>query len=200
MHQSSLDKMHQFREEFLVDRTQEPLKVLDLGSQDINGTYRSIFDNPCWQYLGVDMEPGQNVDIVLADPYYWKEIAADSVDVVVSGQAFEHIEWFWLTMLQIQRVLKPGGLCCIIAPAAGQEHRYPVDCWRFYPDGLTALARFARMEVRSVSTQWQSLGYADGSDEWKDSMVVCEKPRGVSLYRRLREKLKGALCSLVMRL
>ena len=32
------------------------------------------------------------------------------------------------------RVLVPGGLACIIAPGAQGVHRFPVDCWRFYPD------------------------------------------------------------------
>ncbi len=54
---------------------------------------------------------------------------------------FEHTEFFWLTMREMKHALKPGGLCCIIAPSAGPEHQYPVDCWRVYPDGLRAAAR-----------------------------------------------------------
>ena len=76
----------------------------------------------------MDMTPGKNVDIVLPSPYRWRGIESNSVDVLISGQAFEHIEFFWITMLEIARVLKPGGLCCIIAPSGGAEHKYPVDC------------------------------------------------------------------------
>ncbi|MBI3343682.1 MAG: methyltransferase domain-containing protein [Gammaproteobacteria bacterium] len=177
MHQSSLDKMLTFRNEYLGGWQEEQLTIFDLGSQDINGTYKSIFNMPAWRYIGVDMSAGSNVDLVLADPYRWREIKSESVDVLISGQAFEHIEYFWLTMLEIARVLKPGGLCCIIAPAGGHEHRYPVDCWRFYPDGFTALARFAHLELLSVSTQWESKNYLDGSDEWKDTMFVGRKPK-----------------------
>lgn len=177
MHQSSLDKMLAFRNEYLDKRQMEQLTIFDLGSQDINGTYRSIFNMPTWRYVGIDMSAGNNVDLVLADPYRWREIKSESVDVLVSGQAFEHIEYFWLTMLEIARVLKPGGLCCIIAPAGGHEHRYPVDCWRFYPDSFVALARFAHLELLSVSTQWESKNYLDGSDEWKDTMFVGRKQK-----------------------
>jgi SAM-dependent methyltransferase len=175
MHQSSFDKMRWFREEFLKGEDRESIIVLDLGSQDVNGTYRPIFEHPRWTYFGVDMEAGKNVDVVLRNPYRWSELRSGSADVLISGQAFEHIEWFWLTMLEVERVLKPGGLCCIVAPAAGPEHRYPVDCWRFYPDGFAALARFARLEVLSVSTQWESKNYSDGSDQWKDSLLICRK-------------------------
>ena len=122
-----------------------------------------------------DMEAGKNVDIVLRTPYVWFEIASESADVVISGQVFEHIQYFWITMLEVARVLKPGGICCILAPSSGPEHRYPTDCWRFYPDGMTSLAHFAQMEVIEAVTQWQDLGRAD-SDCWHDSLLVCRKP------------------------
>jgi len=77
--------------------------------------------------------------------------------------------------LQINRVLKKDGLACIIAPADGHEHRYPVDCWRYYPDGMKALAKWARMEVIEAQTQWESQNYSDDSDQWKDSFLVCMK-------------------------
>lgn len=176
MHQSSIDKMTAFRERYLAEKINETLRILDLGSQDVNGSYRSLFAESHWHYAGLDMAAGNNVDIVLKTPYIWNEVASESVDVVISGQAFEHIQYFWITMLEVARVLKPGGICCILAPSSGQEHRYPLDCWRFYPDGMASLAHFSQMEVIETVTQWQDLGYADGSDHWHDSMLICRKP------------------------
>ena len=176
MHQSSMDKMLVFRKKYLAGREGEPLLILDLGSRDVNGSYRGFFEDSCWTYRGIDMAAGENVDIVLQDPYNWREIKSGSVEVVISGQAFEHIEFFWLTMLEIARVLKPQGLCCLIAPSGGPEHRYPVDCWRFYPDGFVALARFASLEVLEVYSQNGPTGYSDGSDMWQDTVLVCRKP------------------------
>jgi hypothetical protein len=60
-------------------------------------------------------------------------------------------------------------------PSSGPEHRYPVDCWRFYPDGLVALAEFAHLETLEAVTQWEDLG-DPVSDAWHDSMLVCRKP------------------------
>src|SRR5205085_1203279 len=90
--------------------------------------------------------PSVQMIFVLSDPYDWKEIAPESAEVIVAGQTFEHTEFFWETARQITRTLKPGGLCCIIVPSSGPEHRFPVDCWRMYPDGLRALARYAGLE------------------------------------------------------
>lgn len=175
MHQSSLDKMLSFRKDYLTRKERESLVILDLGSQDVNGSYRNIFQCMTWKYIGIDMAEGPNVDIVLKDPYCWKEIKSSSADVIISGQTLEHVEYFWITILEIARVLKPGGLCCIIAPASGVEHRHPVDCWRFYSDGVRALAKYARLKPLSISTQWDDLKYPDGSDIWKDTMLVCRK-------------------------
>lgn len=176
MHQSSLDKMRSFRNKYLSGKETQPLVILDLGSQNIGGCYRDIFDSPQWHYQGLDLVPGENVDVVLKEPYNWQEIPSLSADVLISGQAFEHIKFFWLTMGEIARVLKPGGLCCIVAPSSGFEHRYPVDCWRFYPDGFAALACYAKLDVVEVFTQWNEDRYTDGSNEWKDSVLIAQKP------------------------
>jgi len=176
MHESSYQKMEGFRRRYLWGREAEALRIYDLGSQDVNGSYRPLFSEPAWRYAGLDMTDGKNVDVVLRTPYAWQEVAGGSADVVISGQAFEHIQYFWITMLEVARVLKPGGICCILAPSSGPEHRYPTDCWRFYPDGMTSLAHFAQLEVIEATTQWEDKGYADGSDWWHDSMLVCRKP------------------------
>jgi SAM-dependent methyltransferase len=193
MHPSSFDKMTAFRRDYLETRRHEPLVIVDLGSLDINGSYRPLFAEPPWTYKGVDLAPGQNVDLVLRDPYHWLEFDTASVDVVISGQAFEHIEFFWETMREIARVLKSHGLCCIIAPSSGPEHRFPIDCWRMYPDGLRAVARYSGLEVLETRTQWEDLAQYDAvSNVWHDSVLVARKP--VEHFgKRFRRSLHGWL-------
>lgn len=126
--------------------------VLDIGSMDVNGSYKPLFSPAC-KYVGLDLVGGANVDVVVASPYHWPEVASGSFDLVISGQAFEHIKFFWLTLAEIHRVLKPRGLCFIIAPSSGPVHSYPVDCWRFYEDGMRAMAEYVDMEILEVGTQ-----------------------------------------------
>jgi SAM-dependent methyltransferase len=170
--------MADFVQKYLHSHQREPLVILDLGGQDFNGSYRPLFAQAPWRYLGVDMAAGKNVDIVLRDPYRWREIKAESADVIVSGQTFEHTEFFWLSLREIARALKVGGLFCLIAPSAGDEHRYPVDCWRVYPDGLRAAARYAGLETIEAWTQWEDRPqYDHESNKWHDSVLVARKPR-----------------------
>lgn len=175
MHLSSLINMERFRDQYLGEHLNKKLEIIDLGSTEIGACYRPIFEKPGWNYVGVDLQPGPNVSLVLKKPYDWQEIPAASVDLLISGQVLEHVEYFWLTALEVSRVLKPGGIACLIAPSSGPEHRYPVDCWRFYPDGMRAFAKVARLHCVEVYTNWENSG-DPGSDFWHDTVLVVRKP------------------------
>lgn len=172
-----MDKMRAFRDAYLNQHRDVPLTILDVGSSAVESqadSYRALFDAAPWRYVGLDIAPGPNVDLVPRDPYRWSEVADASVDVVVSGQAFEHIEWPWLTMGEIARVLRGNGLAAVTAPSGGPVHRFPKDCWRFYPDGLPALGSYAGL--RLVENHWGK-GYAYPECAfWGDAFAVLQRP------------------------
>ena len=116
----------------------DALTVLDVGSHDVNGTYRPLVEARGWAYTGLDMIPGPNVDIVPSDPFAYP-IDDDSFDVVISGSTMEHVTAIWRWVPELARVLKPGGLLVIITHWQFVEHKYPVDCWRILPDGMAFL-------------------------------------------------------------
>lgn len=156
---------------------QAPDVVYDIGSLSVGGSFKPLFEDLGWQYRGVDIEAGPNVDIVLEDPYVLP-LEDNSARLVTSGQAFEHIEFFWLTFKEMARVLDTNGYIFLIAPSRGHEHKYPVDCWRFYPDGYRALAKWGGLEVVEVTTQWRRRTgpwYARKKDLWGDTVGVFTK-------------------------
>jgi SAM-dependent methyltransferase len=192
MHLSSYQHMEDLAGRYLVGRP--PGMVVDIGSQDVNGTYRPIFDAIGWRYIGCDAAPGTNVDVVAPNPYRYP-FASRTVDLVISGQAFEHIDFFWISFLEIARIVKPRGLIFLIAPSRGHEHRYPVDCWRFYPDGYRALARWAGVALLEVGTDWEPSSDPD-SAPWGDTVGIFQKDRAgrAGLRRSLVPLLRrGAL-------
>jgi len=105
MHESSYLQMQILLPKYL-DPTQT-LRILDVGSYNLNGCYRPLVSSPYWHYTGMDIEAGPNVDVVSQDPYSWP-LPANSYDVVISGQCIEHVEAPWLWIKEIERVLKPG--------------------------------------------------------------------------------------------
>lgn len=170
MHPSAMDNGRLFFDTYLDANA--PALVLDIGSQDINGSLRQLAPAGA-RYVGLDFATGNGVDVVLDDPY--RLPFEDGVaDAVVSSSCFEHIEMFWLMFNEVLRVLRPGGLFYLNAPSNGDFHRYPVDCWRFYPDAGDALVRWAvrsghRPALLESFTAYQRL------DIWNDFVAVFVK-------------------------
>ena len=111
MHKSSFEKMRWFKNNYLEEDCY--LDILDVGSLDTSGdnyNYKSLFENIKWNYTGLDFENGDNVDILVEDIYNMAEINDNSYDVVISGQLFEHLGFFWLTMGEIDRILNENSV------------------------------------------------------------------------------------------
>lgn len=177
MHKGSLLRMAWFAEKF-IPQGGPRLKILDVGSCNVNGTYRDFLPADRFDYTGLDMAAGPNVDVVPEFLYSWSELEDDAFDIVISGQVFEHAEFFWLTAAEMTRVLKKDGLMCVIAPNGFAEHRYPVDCWRFFTDGMIAIARYLNLEVVHAHT---NCAPSPEHTEWyhtakADAMLVARKP------------------------
>ncbi len=166
MHASSLENMQKCLRRYVLRgplANRERLSVLDVGGADLNGSFRQVFSDPRFDYVAADLQPGEGVGLVLEDPYSIP-LPDRSVDVVLSGQVLEHCEFFWLSFAEMMRVLKDDGLVFLIVPSAGPEHRFPVDCYRFYPDALKALARYAGC---ALIDSW-----LDPRGPWKDLVGV----------------------------
>jgi len=154
LHASSIENMRRFIDRYLGRkraRAARPLRVVDVGSADVNGSYRSLFPQPEFDYVGVDLAAGPGVDLVLANPYSFP-FADGSADLVVSGQAFERCPRFWELFREMLRVLHPDGYLFLSAPSSGPLHRYPEDCYRFLPDAFRSLSRESGCQLLELRT------------------------------------------------
>lgn len=176
MHKSAFDKFQVFVRAYLGSYSGQPLDVLDIGSRAIGmgqATHRSTILANGWTYFGLDLEAGENVDLVVAESYDWKEIGDDCYDVVLCSQVLEHARYPWRLTQEIARVMRPLALTFLIAPSAGHVHRYPEDCFRYYPDGLPALVSAAGLRVVEAHVQQRPV-YR--SNIWLDAVAVAQKP------------------------
>ncbi len=197
MHKSAYDHMALCIEKYMpADRR---YRVLDLGSRLSPGqtmTHRKLLADRDMEYAGIDVQTGKNVDVVMREPYTFP-VPSGSVDILISGQVFEHIPFFWASMLEIARVLRPGGYAFITAPSRGHVHS-TYDCWRYYPDGLRAMAAWAKLDLLEAHTDFppyirhqhdfSKIDY--DRSYWGDSVGVFRKPTN---YPRLRAAVVRAV-------
>ena len=199
MHPSALEFGAHFFNTYCQGRSR--IVIVDVGSQNVNGSLRDVCP-PSVDYIGVDYVQGNGVDIVLEDPY---KLPFDNgiIDVVVCSSTFEHSQFFWVLFLEILRVLKPEGLFYLNAPSNGYVHRYPVDCWRFYPDSGLALVAWAERNGYAPALLESFVGEKNcvsiDNDAWNDFVAVLVKDKQFQeLYKgrviKLLEKYANAYC------
>jgi SAM-dependent methyltransferase len=176
MHPTAMNNCKSFfdaySEAFAKDKT---TKVVEIGSQDVNGSLRSVAPNE-FEYVGVDFQSAKGVDIVLDDPYSLP-FDTGSTDIVLSSSCFEHSEMFWVVFLEVMRILKPTGIFYLNAPSTGGFHRYPVDCWRFYPDSGRAMIAWSR---RNGGNAALLESYIQKGGGWQDFVGVFLKDESFS--------------------
>ena len=146
-------------------------RVLDIGSLDINGSLRDVCPSNV-DYVGIDLEAGKGVDMVLDDPYIYP-FPDNSFDMLVSTSCFEHDPMFWLTFLEMLRVVRDQGIIYINAPSNGAYHTHPWDNWRFYPDASHALEMWGRRSGISVSAIESFIMSRCGP--WNDYVMIFQK-------------------------
>lgn len=134
------DPYHQVFPEFrtLVEALESPV-VLEIGSRNVTGVTRRHLLPSAARYIGLDIYPGEGVDVVGDAHQLADHFAPNSIDAVVSYSAFEHLAFPWKVVLEINRVLKPGGFVFISTHPTWPAHELPWDFWRYPVAGLAHL-------------------------------------------------------------
>jgi len=89
--------------------------ILDVGSLDINGNNRWLFDDCI--YLGIDVGPGNNVDVVTPIHEFNPLM---QYDVVISSECFEHDIYWKQSLPRCVELTKPGGLFTFTCAGSGR--------------------------------------------------------------------------------
>ena len=178
MHASSRKRMEKFAQmcaKMYGSKTQ--VSILDVGGLDVS--YSDIFKRymPNAHYFMLNVDSGWSGEeapntIIVKKFYEWSELQDNEFDLVISGSTLEHIEYPWLTFLEMRRVLKNYGWLCVITHSHWPLHRFPLDTYRYYADGLDALAKFA-----GLTTLYSGADHFPAKDgrQKGDSYIVAQK-------------------------
>jgi SAM-dependent methyltransferase len=166
----------------------------------VNGSLRQFFNDS--EFLCMDMESHSSVDIVCkpGEPF---PFADNCFDVILSTSCFEHDPLFWMTFIEMTRVVKPNGIIYINAPSSGYQHNYPGDNWRFYAHAADSLAYWSYFyykdkDLKHIVTVQDK--FIINAPPWNDSVMVFRKETNsdIKVYDVSNISKEGPLYNLIL--
>ena len=123
--------------------------VLDVGCGQ--KPYRAYI--PAVNYIGLEIDTPRSRATGQADAYFDGRLfpfPSGSFDAVLCSQVFEHVFSPAEFLLEINRVLRPGGCLVLTVPFVWDEHEQPHDFARYSSFGLRAVLEKAGFEVEML--------------------------------------------------
>ncbi len=133
----SVSAWHSIQDAFF-SRLRPGASVLELGARARSGiSRRDLFKE--LHYTGFDIKDGENVDIV-GDAHYLSSIfRREQFDFAYSISVFEHLLWPWKVALELNAVLKTGGVVLTQSHQTWPRHDAPWDFFRFSASSWSSL-------------------------------------------------------------
>lgn len=133
--------------------------VLEVGARHNSTGFKKYFTEPCdncqdhkpVEYLGTDLEPGNDVDIVCDLTLPTSPLPKNYFDLVLCCSVMEHVTRPWIMAERLTETVRPGGKLFISVPWAWRYHAYPHDYYRF---------SFSAIEFLYPEFTWDYYAYA----------------------------------------
>jgi len=113
--------------------------VLEIGSKDYGNTssFRDYYTSS--DYIGIDMEEGENVDHVLDLTKNIGPLAREHFELGICCSVLEHVRKPWVMAENISCLIRPSGTLYLSVPWVWRYHAYPDDYYRFSWRGIIEL-------------------------------------------------------------
>ena len=111
-------------------------RIIELGARTVSG--KSRFTGYA-EYVGFDIHEGDGVDVVGDCHALSRYFPAEHFDFMFSISLFEHLAMPWKAVLEMNIVLKHGGLVFVATHPTWPAHALPFDFWRFSKESFKAL-------------------------------------------------------------
>ena len=119
-HIDQLKFIKEFKESYIINNFNKDINVLEIGSLDVNGNIRNLFDFTN-EYTGIDLEKGPNVDLVLNGTNI--DELNKNFDIIISCECFEHAKDWKLIFEKMCQISKPNSFIVISVASTGRvEH------------------------------------------------------------------------------
>jgi hypothetical protein len=176
--------------------------VLEIGSRARSGiSRRTLF--PTDRYVGFDIVSGPNVDVVGDAHFLSRHVPKDHFQFVYSMSTFEHLLMPWKVVVEMNRVMRAGGLAFVHSHQSWPAHDEPWDFWRFSKWGWRALfnhgtgfevVESVNADPATILSAVQSDNAAvmtDGEIGYQTTAVLVRKITGTSLSWDYEPDMEG---------
>lgn len=124
-------------------RQRPPGRLLEVGSRARSGVVRRDLAPAGWEYSGLDVMDGPNVDVV-GDAHRLSSLyPRHHFDAIMACSVLEHLMMPWKFVVELNRVLKPGAIGVFTTHQCWPLHDQPWDFWRFSDMAWTGLLNAA---------------------------------------------------------
>jgi hypothetical protein len=122
--------------EKLLPRVDGP--VIEVGAKDYGSTvsFRDLYPG---KYVGVDLEAGKGVDMVVDLSAGLGELQEGHFALAICCSVLEHTPTPWVMAANLTRLLRSGGAIYVSVPWVWRYHAYPDDYFRFSPRAVQSL-------------------------------------------------------------
>ena len=159
MHVSVMQYAEKMRDKYLS----KPSRVIEIGSYDVNGSVRPLFEPTAEEYVGVDIAKGPTVDVVVKEDESLLD-RFDEFDLVISTEMLEHAKDWRKAVSEIKN-LSSKYMLVTTRSEGFWYHPYPEDYWRYSLDDFKKI--FSDCEILDLTDDWFHPGV----------MMVAKKPK-----------------------
>jgi SAM-dependent methyltransferase len=123
-------------------------RALDAGAGKL--TWKPLFQRYVTGYVGADLVPAHPQLDLLLDVTLPLPFASSAFDTIFCISVLEHVREPWLTLAEMRRLLRVGGIAIVSVPFLFYLHGQPHDYWRFTQFGIRHLAEKSGFQVVEI--------------------------------------------------
>jgi hypothetical protein len=159
--------------------------VVEIGSKDYGSTscFRDFY--PGTEYIGVDMEDGKGVEMVVDLTKGIGGLKKNHFALGICCSVMEHVDKPWLFADNMASLIRPNGKLYISVPWVWRYHAYPDDYFRYSWRGIMSL--YPQFEWMHMHYSTYAPGEfieipAKGSTADNDMAIMQDGPNGKRKY------------------
>jgi len=139
-----------FLEQQIVESDVRGLRVLEIGSKDVNGSIRpAVMKYEPGEYIGTDIEAGNGVDVIADAAQLVEHFGESRFDLVIASEMLEHVADWRTVISNMKRVTTENGYLVITTRSRGFPfHAFPSDYWRYEPEDMRVI--FSDCEIAAL--------------------------------------------------